>query len=141
MALMDMAAVEPLISALSQLLKVGGRFVFSLLHPCFNSSSGCRLVAEEVDRDGELVVTYAVQVSRYIGPSTAKGVGIVGQPTPQYYFHRPISLLFGACFRAGFVLDGLEEPVFDGTASGKRLFSWENYTEIPPVLVARMRLV
>jgi 2-polyprenyl-3-methyl-5-hydroxy-6-metoxy-1,4-benzoquinol methylase len=140
MALMDMAAIDPLISALSQLLKAGGRFVFSVPHPCFNNSAGCKLVAEEVDRDGELVVTYAVQVSRYIRPSAAKGVGIVGQPVPQYYFHRPLGVLFDTCFRAGFVLDGLEEPVFDGTVGGNRLFSWANYREIPPALVARMRL-
>jgi hypothetical protein len=140
MALMDMAAIEPLISALSQLLKAGGRFVFSVLHPCFNSSAGCKLMAEEVDRDGELVVTYAVQVSRYIRSSAAKGVASAGQPVPQYYFHRPLSVLFDTCFRAGFVVDGLEEPVFGDAVGGSRLLSWGNYREIPPVLVARMRL-
>ncbi len=37
MALMDMAAIEPLFTALAKLLKAGGRFVFSVLYPCFNS--------------------------------------------------------------------------------------------------------
>ena len=36
-----------------------------------------------------------------------------GQPASQYYFDRPISTLFNICFSAGFVLDGMEEPVFD----------------------------
>jgi len=65
---------------------------------------------------------------------------MIGQPVAQYYFDRPISLLFGSCFKAGFVLDGLEAPVFDGRAEAKRLLGWGNYREIPPVLVARMRL-
>jgi len=47
---------------------------------------------------------------------------------------------FGSCLEAGFVLDGLEEPVFDERAEAKRPLGWANYKEIPPVLVARMRL-
>ena len=71
----------------------------------------------------------------------AKGIGIIGQPVPQYYFHRPISVLFNTCFSAGFVLDGLEEPVFNQPTEGTSPFGWANYKEIPPVLVARMRLM
>jgi 2-polyprenyl-3-methyl-5-hydroxy-6-metoxy-1,4-benzoquinol methylase len=141
MALMDMVTIEPLVSALSQLLKAGGRFVFSVLHPCFNSSEGIRLVAEQEDRDGELMTLYSVKVSRYVRPSTWKGVGIPGQPTAQNYFHRPLSVLLGACFRAGFVLDGLEEPVFGEAVRAAGTVGWANFREIPPVLVARVRLV
>src|SRR5262249_53853587 len=46
MAMMDMATIEPLMSALDSLLKSDGRFVFSILHPCFNSA-GVKLIAEE----------------------------------------------------------------------------------------------
>jgi 2-polyprenyl-3-methyl-5-hydroxy-6-metoxy-1,4-benzoquinol methylase len=46
MAMMDMASIDPLVSSLSSLLKAEGRFVFSVLHPCFNSA-GVKLVAEE----------------------------------------------------------------------------------------------
>ena len=140
MALMDMATVEPLMSALSRLLKPGGRFVFSVLHPCFNSSRGIRQVVEQEDRDGELTTAYSVNVSNYIRPASWQGVGIPGQPTAHYYFHRPLSVLLSACFSAGFVLDGLEEPVFDDAEESARPLSWTNYKEIPPVLVARLRL-
>src|SRR5581483_1232154 len=37
MALMDMAVIQPLFTALPKLLKAGGCFVFSVMHPCFNS--------------------------------------------------------------------------------------------------------
>lgn len=139
MAIMDMPEVEPLLTALSCLLKPGGRFVFSIVHPCF-SPVGASKVIEEEDREGELVVTQAVKVKAYITPQASKGLGIVGQPMPHYYFHRPLSLLLGHCFRAGFVVDGLEEPVFNDAASGDRPWSWANFKEIPPVLAVRCRL-
>jgi len=139
MALMDMTTIDPLMSALSQLLKAGGRFIFSVLHPCFNN--GSNMVVETEDREGEIVRTYSVKVSKYIQPSVTKGLGIIGQPVPQYYFHRPISVLFNACFKAGFILDGLEEPVFPQPTDATSPFGWGNYNEIPPALVARMRMM
>ena len=142
MALMDMAAIEPLLAGLSRLLKVGGRFVFSVPHPCFNSASPrMKKVVEIEERDGEISTEYAIKVSAYIRPTVAKGVAMLGQPAAQYYFERPISLLFDTCFRAGFALDGLVEPVFELPPRPERPGSWENFPEIPPVLVARMRLL
>ncbi len=140
MALMDMATIHPLMWALSRILKHGGRLVFAVLHPCFNSS-GCRMVVEQEDRGGELVTTYAVKVLQYHHLPPKKGVGIVGQPAAHYYFDRPLSVLLRSGFDVGFVLDGLEEPCFDEEAREDWPFSWANYKDIPPALVARMRLV
>jgi hypothetical protein len=64
----------------------------------------------------------------------------VGQHVPQYYFYRSPNVLFNTGFRAGFVLDALEEPVFYQNAQPNRPFSWESFREIPPVLIARLRL-
>ncbi|HEX5504084.1 MAG TPA: class I SAM-dependent methyltransferase [Thermomicrobiales bacterium] len=139
MALMDMPAIEPLFAALARLLKPGGRFVFSVSHPCFHSMA-CRMAIEQEERGGELVTTRAVKVSGYLRQSPTKGVAIVGQPALQYYFDRPLSVLLGAGFRAGFALDGLEEPSFDGGPEPARPFSWANFPDIPPALVARMRV-
>ena len=141
MGLMDMVEIEPLMRALSQLLKPRARFVFSIMHPCFNSTAGMKMVVEEEDRDGELVVMHAIKISQYATPTTHQGLGIIGQPAPQYYFHRPLNVLFNECFRAGFALDALEEPTFSADAKPNRPFSWENYHEIPPVLIARLRLL
>ncbi len=136
LALMDMATVTPLLEGLRGLLRPGGRFVFSVLHPCFNST-GCTLVGEVEDRDGELRTTHAVKVTRYLSLGPVKGVGIPGQPEPHYYFHRPLSVLLSACFRAGFVLTGLEEPAFPESATARPL-TWESYPDVPPALVARV---
>jgi len=138
MAMMDMAAIGPLMAGLATLLKNEGRFVFSILHPCFNSAA-VKLVAEEGTNDaGELVTSYGIAVSAYIRPRSVKGVAMRGQPAAQYYFDRPISVLFNMCFGAGFVLDGLEEPTFP-VAAGSGRPTWSNITQIPPALVARMR--
>lgn len=139
MALMDMATIGPLMFALSQLLKPGGRFVFSVTHPCFNTT-GTKLIAAEEDREGELVTTYSVLVTKYLGLGTAKGTAMAGQPAPHYYFNRTLSELFGACFRAGFVLDGLEEPAFGDGVEAARPMSWVNFKEIPHAMIARLRL-
>ncbi|MCC7355236.1 MAG: class I SAM-dependent methyltransferase [Anaerolineae bacterium] len=141
MALMDMAEIKPLMRALARLLRPGGRFVFSVTHPCFNNPHMAH-VAEEEDREGNIMTTYSVKVFRYISSTLAHGLGIRGQPRPQIYFHRPLQVLLGAAFDAGFVLDGLEEPAFPPDHPvGKNPLSWgANFSEIPPVLVARLRL-
>ena len=138
MAIMDMPVIDPLLRAVKDLLKSGGRFVFSIMHPCFNTI-GIKKVVEEEDVEGELVSQYAVKVSAYIDPVTRKGLGVIGQPEPHYYFHRPLSLLLGRCFQAGLVVDGLEEPVFAGEVEGDRPLSWTNFKKIPPVLMVRLR--
>jgi 2-polyprenyl-3-methyl-5-hydroxy-6-metoxy-1,4-benzoquinol methylase len=139
MAIMDMVEIDPMLRAVARLLKPEGRFVFTLAHPCFNHSA-IRFSMEEEDVAGELVETLAIKVLKYRGVGVTKGLGILGQPRPHYYFQRTLAELFGACFAAGLILDGLEEPAFEpGTAEASRPFSWVNYSEIPPVLAARLR--
>jgi 2-polyprenyl-3-methyl-5-hydroxy-6-metoxy-1,4-benzoquinol methylase len=141
MALFDMAEIEPLFHALRWLLVPGGRFVFSVIHPCFNSAHVVQM-AEMQDREGEIVTVYSVRVSRYMTPTVARGAAIFGQPKPQLYFHRPLQTLLGAGLDAGFVLDGLEERAFPpGHAPRRNPLAWSGkFSEIPPVLVARLRL-
>ncbi len=142
MALFDIAEIDPLMRALSRLLRPGGRFVFSVIHPCFNNPHMAH-VAEMEDREGDIVTTYSIKVFGYMTPTVSRGVAIAGQPKPQLYFHRPLQVLLGTGLEAGFVLDGLEERAFPPEhASGRNPLSWGgNFSEIPPVLVARLRLL
>jgi 2-polyprenyl-3-methyl-5-hydroxy-6-metoxy-1,4-benzoquinol methylase len=140
MALMDMAEIAPLAQAMPHLLKAGGRFVFTTMHPCFNSALPA-LVHEEEDREGELLDIYSIKIAHYRRARQMRGLGMIGQPVVQYYFHRSLTDLLAPWFGAGFALDGLEEPVFDDRASSPRPLSWANYRDIPPVLAARLRLV
>ena len=140
MALFDMAQIKPLMRALVRLLCPGGRFVFSVLHPCFNNPHMAH-IAEMEDREGDIVTVYSVKVFGYISSTVAHGLALRNQPKPQLYFHRPLQLLLGSGFEVGFVLDSLREPAFPAAHLGKvNPLSWGAKSEIPPVLVARMRL-
>lgn len=141
MALFDIAEIRPLMRALTRLLRPGGRFVFSVIHPCFNNPHTVQ-VAEMEDREGEIVTVYSVKVSGYLTESVSRGAAMMGQPRPQLYFHRPLHALLGAGLAAGFVLDGLEERAFPPEHPPGRLpLSWSGkYSEIPPVLVGRLRM-
>src|SRR5712692_10256975 len=64
MAIMDMAEIDPLMRGIRQVVKPGGRFVFSLTHPCFNHT-GMTFCAEEAP-DNEVIPTYSVKVTTYL---------------------------------------------------------------------------
>jgi SAM-dependent methyltransferase len=137
MAIMDMESIEPMVAASARLLKDTGRFVFSTLHPSFNSGDVRPTV--ELDTEGRETEVYSIKVASYGHPSSRRGVAFHDQPVEQWYVHRPLWMIMHAFFEHGSVLDGLEEPLVPdpewrtGTAS-------HVFTQIPGVLVARLRL-
>ena len=141
MALFDIADIEPLFRVLRKLLKPCGVFVFSLTHPAFNNSSSVK-VAEEMDDNGQIKTVYSVKIARYLTPYHARGVALRDQPKPQLYFERPLQYYLNVGFENGFVLDGFAERAFPPEHPAPHPLSWGGqFSEIPPVLVARMRLL
>ncbi len=142
MGLFDIADIAPLFRILPRLLKPGGCFVFSLMHPSFNNSSVVR-TAESFEDEGIMKMIYSVKVSRYITPYHMHGRALLAQPKPQIYFERPLEYYLKLGFQNGFVLDGFEERAFPPDRPSKTLLSWGGgeFSEIPLVLVARMRLL
>ena len=62
MAIMDMPEIEPLANSVARLLKPGGRFVFAVMHPAFNSPNGLSRSVERVEmEDGRIVDTLAIK--------------------------------------------------------------------------------
>ena len=137
MVLMDMPVIDPLTRAAVRLLTPGGRFVFAVQHPAFNSNAVSLCAETETRGDGVEVTRHAVKLSDYLVVPAGKGTGMPGEPEPHWYFHRPLHELFDAFFRAGFVLDGLEEPALRTQNVNPHQLSWSNLPGIPPVLVAR----
>jgi 2-polyprenyl-3-methyl-5-hydroxy-6-metoxy-1,4-benzoquinol methylase len=139
MAIMDMPEIGPLFAGLSRMLTPGGAFVFSVTHPCFHSAAIQRFAEIDEEQAGRHVIRSGVKVSSYLSPFTRKTEGIVGQPEPQWFFHRPISTLFQFGFEAGFVVDGIEEPRLpvERCKAGVR---WHDMPDIPPIMVVRMKL-
>jgi hypothetical protein len=140
MALFDMADIEPLFRTLPKLLKPGGTFVFSITHPCFNNASSAHVV-EEIDNNGEMQIRYAIKTTRYMTPYHARGLALRNQPKPQVYFERPLQYYLNMAFKNGFVLDRFEERAFPPETPQTTPLGWGGkFSEIPAVIVARMRL-
>ncbi len=139
MALFDIADIETLFRTLPKLLKPNGIFVFSLTHPAFNNASSMHMM-EEFD-DGEIKTIYSVKISRYMTSYHAQGLALRGQPKPQMYFERPLQYYLNLGFQNGFVLDGFEERAFPPGHPQTAPLGWGGkFSEIPPVLVARLAL-
>ncbi len=134
-ALMDMPTIEPLFRAVAKLLKPEGRFVFSIMHPCFN---GLAITMQPELPDYAQQPTYSVKVSRYLSWEATKGLAIREQPREQYYWHRPLHVLLNSAFTNGLVMDGIEEPKLAEVDAAKNAFNWANY-DMPPLLFVRLR--
>jgi SAM-dependent methyltransferase len=141
MAIMDMPEIGSLFKLLSRVLTPGGAFVFSVTHPCFHSAAIQRFTEIYEEYGGRNVIHSGVKVSSYLSPFARKTEGIVGQPEPQWFFHRPIGVLFGFGFEAGFVVDGIEEPRLPEAEKPKAGVRWHDMPDIPPIMVVRMKLL
>ena len=139
MALFDVADVAPLAATLPRLLRPGGRFVFSVMHPCFNGLHVAH-VTESADDGRRWTTRTFLKLSRYLTPFAAEGIALRDQPEPQPYFHRPLSVLLAPFLAAGLVLDALEEAAFPPGHQPGKTTAWSGqYSEFPPVLLARLR--
>lgn len=137
-AVMDLPTIEPLFRAAARLLKTGGRFVFSTGHPSFHTTEG-ELTARQEQGEGEATQTFGVNVTRYSRDWPHLSRGILGQPKAHWIYHRSLSTILNACFAAGFVVDGVEEPTFAPDSRARSPFSWARRPDIPPAIVVRVR--
>lgn len=138
MAIMDIENIEPMIRFIPEILKDNGRFVFSILHPCFNSGEASQ-VNEHTDFGGREHNIYYVKISNYLISQPIKGEAIRGQPKSQYYFHRPLSEILNLCFRHGFYMDGMREPSFKDV---EKTSTWGIvFKNNPPAIVCGFKLI
>ncbi|MFZ5353513.1 MAG: class I SAM-dependent methyltransferase [Bacillota bacterium] len=133
MAIMDISDIAPLFNSVHRLLKTGGTFVFSTMHPCFQLP-GMRKITETEDLGDSVRTRYGIQIFDYINPCVYEGFAIINQPSPQLYYHRPLYEILNTCFEAGFAINGVSEPVFN-IVNENRQFDWD---KIPPVIILRL---
>ena len=97
-------------------------------------------MVEKMDEEGEIKTVYSVKTSRYMTSYQAKGLALRNQPTPHMYFERPLQYYLNLGFENGFVLDAFAERAFPPDHPQESPLGWGGrFSEIPPVLVARLR--
>jgi SAM-dependent methyltransferase len=103
LALMDIPDLQATYSAVRRILRPGGRFVFTITHPCFLSPH----TGLEADAEGRFVARRVVGYTeegfwRSDSPDTLRGK--VGA------YHRTLSTYLNQLLQAGFRLGQLAEP-------------------------------
>ncbi len=104
MALMDIQDAAQAISEVARVLRPGGAFVFSILHPCFFTPGSGWLR----DDDGNVV---GWRVSQYYSQLAWKMTVKKVMASQTYMFHRPLQDYVRALRENGFVIVDLREPV------------------------------
>lgn len=140
MAIMDIVDIEPLFKAVYDLLSPNGIFVFSSVHPCFQTPNMQKIV-EINDDTSENNVRMGIKTYKYIKPCIHQASVLAENNKRVLQYHMPLSILMNMCFKAGFVIDGMEEPVFKRSDTNSRLlekmlFDWY---EIPPSIIIRLK--
>jgi 2-polyprenyl-3-methyl-5-hydroxy-6-metoxy-1,4-benzoquinol methylase len=103
LALMDIPNLQATYNAVHRVLRPGGRFVFTITHPCFQSPN----TSMETDDEGHFVARRLVRYAeegfwRSGSPDTLRGK--VGA------YHRTLSTYLNQLLQAGFRLGRLVEP-------------------------------
>lgn len=119
MALMDIPDLSATVRSVQRILRPGGWFVFSTLHPCFNAPRSGEL--EGVD--GRVHRT----VSDYFTEGYWRSEQRLGPPGKVGAYHRTLATYVNTVLECGLVIDRLDE------VKG-RLSSW---LEVPAVLIMR----
>jgi SAM-dependent methyltransferase len=132
LAMMDVADHRKLFAAVRRVLVPGGRFVFSLLHPCFTGRPyHVRDAPEYVLDESGSPIAFAVRRYATEGFWESGGDGVRGRVGSH---HRTLSTYVNDLVASGFALERLEEPLAGADAARSGLFA-----EIPTVLVIAAR--
>jgi ubiquinone/menaquinone biosynthesis C-methylase UbiE len=126
LALMDIPDLNAVYQAVHRILRPGGRFVFSLTHPCFQPPHATVQVDGETGKPARSMTRYA-QEGFWRSTNSA---GIRGQVGAN---HRTLSTYINELIAAGFRLQKLVEPTL--AAGDYQDIYAQIQTEIPSLLI------
>ncbi len=117
LAIQNIQPIQPVFAGVARALKVGGRFVIAMMHPCFRGAKETSWGWDQAQK-----VQYR-RVDRYLLPRKSPIVAHPGAKTNEYTwtFHRPLEAYVKALQNAGLLVDALEEwPSHKTSTSGPR---------------------
>jgi SAM-dependent methyltransferase len=127
MALMDIAELTPTLASVARVLRPGGWFVFSVMHPCYNPPAS----TEQVGPDGRVWRL----VSGYWDEGFWRSDARAGPPGKVGSYHRTLSAYVNGLTEAGLPVERMVEP----PAAGRMAEQRPVWTEVPPALAVRCR--
>jgi SAM-dependent methyltransferase len=125
-ALMDIPELGPTVRSVARVLRPGGWFVFSVLHPCYHTSRSDEVPSPE---------GWGRLVGGYFREGHWRSEGRTGPPGKVGAYHRTLSTYLNTLIGAGFMLERVVEP----EATPKVVASRPIWAEVPAVLAARCR--
>ena len=126
MALMDIPDLAPTLHSAARILRPGGWFVFSIIHPCYNPPPSGELATPQ---------GWVRTVRRYWDEGYWRSDTRTGPPGKVGSYHRTLSTYVNSLTSAGLVLERLSEP----RATGRSAEARPVWAEVPALLVARCR--
>ncbi|WP_342419162.1 class I SAM-dependent methyltransferase [Paenibacillus sp. FSL H8-0168] len=103
MVIQDLAHYEQAIAEMQRLLVPGGRFIFSILHPCFQTPQSGWVK----DETGKKLYW---KVDQYFNEGPLEQAIPYDQEEKFLYFHRTLSSYVQTIIEAGLLLEGMIEP-------------------------------
>ncbi|MBV7330686.1 methyltransferase domain-containing protein [Chloroflexi bacterium TSY] len=131
MALMDIADLTATCRTAHRILCEKGMFLFSILHPCFETPFNAKNPSTEQDEDGNFI---AKRVTRYSqeGKWFSDGSGMCGTLGS---VHRKLSTYVNTLIRAGFTIQEFAEPLLP--PGDYQIFDEQWQSTVPRFLVAK----
>ena len=133
MSLMDIPELAPTLRSVARILRPGGWFVFSILHPCYHTSHSGEMESPE----GSVRT-----VGRYFEEGYWRSDTRLGPPGKVGAYHRTLSTYINVVTDAGLVVERTCEPRPTGSSvdspslSGADRPVWE---EVPAILIVQCR--
>jgi len=114
LAIMDMPDIRPVFQEVFRIIREGGFFQFSVLHPVLTSPEFERVLNEKGEKRGCVIGNYFQEndpsIQKWHFTATSQEERKVHPPFTMPFFHRTLSTYFSLLREVGFQVESLDEP-------------------------------